>query len=51
MKNLIVYSSDICPDCKLMKEWLEEIGINYIEKNISNDPQAIIELKGMREQC
>ncbi len=50
MSNVIVYSSNSCGYCTLAKEYLQEKGVSYEEKNISTDPTAKKELiqKGYR---
>lgn len=44
MANVVIYSSNTCGYCKQAKEYLQEKGVNYEEKNISNDPAARREL-------
>ncbi|SCG82452.1 glutaredoxin [Proteiniborus sp. DW1] len=44
MSNVIIYSSNSCGYCVLAKEYLQEKGVNYEEKNISTDPSARKEL-------
>lgn len=44
MANVVIYSSNTCGYCKQAKEYLQEKGVNYEEKNISNDPTARREL-------
>lgn len=34
MIDVILYSKDGCPYCQYQKEWFDEQGISYIEKNI-----------------
>ncbi|RKD31332.1 glutaredoxin family protein [Thermohalobacter berrensis] len=50
MKDVIVYTSNTCPYCTMAKEYLTEKGVNYIEKNVNEDPEARRELiqKGYR---
>lgn len=42
-KKLIVFTGITCPDCKRLKEQLEEDGIPYIEKSIE-DNEVIADL-------
>lgn len=44
MSNVIIYSSNSCGYCALAKEYLQEKGVSYEEKNISTDPAARKEL-------
>lgn len=44
MANVVIYSSNTCGYCKQAKEYLQEKGVNYEEKNISKDPVARKEL-------
>lgn len=47
MKNIIVYTSSTCPYCTLAKDYLDEKGLEYTEKNVQSDPQARKELMDM----
>ena len=47
MKNVVVYTSSTCPYCTLAKEYLDEKGVEYTEKNVQNDPEARKELMAM----
>jgi len=40
MKNVIVYSTETCPYCVLVKDYLKEKGITYAEKNVGTDLAA-----------
>lgn len=44
MKNVVVFSSNTCPHCVTAKEYLSSKGINYVERNIHEDPDARKEL-------
>ena len=35
MKNIEMYTSDTCPNCTKLKEYLKQNNIDYIEYNIS----------------
>ena len=39
-----VYTSNTCSYCHMVKEYLEEKGIEYIERNVSTDSEARKEL-------
>lgn len=47
MSDVIVYSSNTCPYCTLAKNYLDEKGITYIEKNVQTDKDARTELMNM----
>ncbi|MGO1470213.1 MAG: glutaredoxin family protein [Tissierella sp.] len=47
MKNIVLYTSSTCPYCTLAKEYLEEKGAEYTEKNVQKDPEARKELMAM----
>ena len=47
MANVVVFSSDTCPYCVSAKEYLEEKGVAYTEKNIQRDKAARKELMSM----
>lgn len=44
MRNVTIYTSSTCGYCTLAKEYLNEKGVNYVEKNIQKDPNARKEL-------
>jgi len=35
-----IYSTDVCPYCVALKEFLKEKGIVFVEVNVSNDAAA-----------
>jgi len=39
-----VYTSNTCSYCHMVKEYLEEKGVEYVEKNVSTDSEARKEL-------
>ncbi len=47
MSKIEIYSSDTCINCIKAKEYFEEIGVDYIEYNISKDIEAKRELISM----
>ena len=44
MAEVTIYSSNTCPYCVSAKEYLDEKGVQYTEKNINEDPEARREL-------
>ncbi|NLY76771.1 MAG: glutaredoxin family protein [Tissierellia bacterium] len=46
-KDVIIYTSNTCPYCVTAKEYLQEKGISYTEKNIQEDLTARKELMDM----
>lgn len=47
MPNVVVYSSDTCSYCNMLKDFLNKKGVPYQEKNVSSDQQARKELMRM----
>ena len=47
MEKVIVYSSNTCPHCVTAKNYLEDKGVEYEEKNVQTDPEARKELMDM----
>lgn len=47
MKNVVVYTSNTCPYCTLAKNYLDEKGVTYSEKNVQTDKTARQELMAM----
>ena len=43
-KNVVVYSSNTCGYCTMVKDYLKEKGVEYTEKNVSSDIEARKEL-------
>lgn len=44
MSQVIVYSSNMCSACEMVKEFLKLRGVEYIEKNVSTDLAGRAEL-------
>lgn len=44
MTNIIVYTQNECPPCKIVKMFLDEYGFTYSEKNIHEDDKSRQEL-------
>ncbi len=47
MPKIKIYTSTTCSHCHAAKDYLEEKGHSYEEKNVSTDPQAKKELIAM----
>ncbi|WP_425539578.1 glutaredoxin family protein [Microaceticoccus formicicus] len=47
MTDIIVYSSDTCPYCTALKDYLKEKNVAFTEKNITTDMEARKELMNM----
>lgn len=44
MKNVVIYTSNTCGYCHLAKDYLNELNVEFTEKNVSTDPVARKEL-------
>ena len=44
MKNITVYTSNTCPYCHSVKDYLTEKNVSFTEKNVSTDVDARKEL-------
>lgn len=44
MQKIIIYSTPICPYCKLAKEFFKENNIEYTEIDVSNNQTAANEM-------
>lgn len=44
MNDIIVYTQNECPPCKIVKMFLNEYGFSYSEKNIHEDDKSRQEL-------
>lgn len=44
MNDIIVYTQNDCPPCKIIKMFLDDYGIAYTEKNINTDDLSRREL-------
>ena len=47
MGNITIYTKNDCVQCKMTKRFLKEHNINFEEKNINSDPDAISYLKSL----
>ena len=47
MAEIKVYTSNTWPYCTLAKSYLDEKGVEYIERNVQTDKEARKELMGM----
>lgn len=45
--EVIVYSMEGCPPCRMVKELLSRMGVPYTVKDVVKDPQARQEFLGM----
>jgi glutaredoxin len=39
--KITVYTSSTCSDCRKLKNRLDAMGINYLEKNVEQDPRSL----------
>lgn len=44
MSEVVVYTTDTCPYCTLMIDFLTKEGIPYEERNVSREPKYVAEL-------
>ncbi|SHD76167.1 glutaredoxin family protein [Schnuerera ultunensis] len=47
MSNVVIFTSNTCPYCVAAKDYLEEKGVSFTEKNIQTDRDARKELMSM----
>ena len=47
MSKVKVYSSNTCPHCVTAKNYLNEKGVEFEERNVQTDPEARKELMAM----
>lgn len=47
MSKVVVYTSNTCPYCTMAKDYLNEKGVEFEEKNVQNDVAARDELISM----
>ena len=44
--TIVVYTSGAqCVDCNIVKNWLQEHGYTYTERNIRSEPEALAQLQ------
>ena len=43
-KRIVVYTQPGCPPCKAVKEYFNQRGIEFVDKDVSNDEAAVFEL-------
>ena len=44
MSKIMVYSTPTCPYCKLVKDYLNQRGVEFEEKDVSKDREAAREM-------
>lgn len=44
--KVIIYSTSWCAFCKTEKQYLEKLGVAYVDKNVEDDKAAYEELMG-----
>lgn len=47
MKDVLLYTSNTCPYCTLAKDYFDEKGVEYTERNVQTDKTARQELMDM----
>lgn len=48
MKEIIVFTSSTCPHCVSAKQFLNERGFKYVEKNVETDVMAANEMRARK---
>jgi len=46
-KQVTIYTTQTCPWCVRVKEYLSQNGVGYIERHIDQDPEALAEFKAL----
>ncbi len=41
MSKVIVYSTPVCPNCRLVKQFLINNHVDFIDKDVTSDPEAM----------
>lgn len=44
---ITVYSQPNCSPCVKVKKWLDNKGVEYVDKDVTTDPEAFAELMGL----
>lgn len=47
-RNVTVYTQPACPPCQAVKDYLQQRGIPFTERDINTDAEAVQELRQMR---
>ncbi len=45
--QITIYSTATCPYCKILKDYLKEKGVSFVEKNIDSDEKAKEEMSNL----
>ncbi|WP_099974131.1 MULTISPECIES: glutaredoxin-like protein NrdH [Lactobacillaceae] len=45
MNSIVVYSKNNCMQCKMTKKYLKEHNVNFVERNINDQPEYLDDLK------
>lgn len=44
---VIIYTKSICQPCRLSKAAMDRAGVEYVERNVEDDPSAFQDVKDM----
>lgn len=50
MKDIKIYSTPTCPYCLMAKEYFKSKGIDYVDKDVSRDKDALQEMVSLSGQ-
>lgn len=50
MEKVIIYSTPICTYCKDVKDFLAENSVEFVEKDITKDREALLRMKEISKQ-
>ncbi|MDU8912260.1 glutaredoxin family protein [Aestuariicoccus sp. MJ-SS9] len=42
--DVVIYTTPTCPDCRQLKSWLQQAGVAFEERDLS-DPKIMVEAK------
>lgn len=48
--KVVIYSTPVCPYCNEIKSYFEKNGVNFEEKNVATNREALIEMKNISGQ-
>lgn len=47
MSEITIYTQPNCPPCRSVKNWFNKQGVEFVEKDVTTDPDALVELANL----
>lgn len=47
MPDVTIYTQPNCAPCRRVKDWFNDKGVEYVERDVTRDPDALVELANL----